>query len=130
MDVKVPSAIEEACSIWNMAWKVSLATFCRIALGTIGTAFVGHLGKNELAAAALAGIWISGTQILVSGFSVSLCTLCGQAYGAKNFQLVGVWLQLGLAFVTVACIPVIISFFYVDKLLRYDTTVRRFINSL
>ena len=65
----------EAYAIFSMAWKVALATFCRIGLGTINTAFVGHLGPNELAAAALAGIWMSGAQVLIYGFAVSLCTV-------------------------------------------------------
>ena len=69
------SVVQEACAIWDMAWKVSLATFCRIGTFTIGTAFVGHLGKNELAAASLAGIWTNGAQVLVFGFAVSLCTV-------------------------------------------------------
>ena len=113
------SAREEAYAIFNMAWKVSLATFCRIALGTISTAFVGHLGADELAAAALAGIWVGGAQVLIYGFAVSLCTLCGQAYGAKNYQLVGIWLQMGIVFLTVFAIPIVISCFYVDTILSF-----------
>ncbi|GLE04105.1 hypothetical protein PINS_up013016 [Pythium insidiosum] len=105
-----PTVHEEACAIWSMGWKVSLATFCRISLSTISTAFLGHLGSNELAASALAGIWTNGVQILIYGFAISICTLCGQAYGAKNFELVGIWLQFGIIFLTLLSIPVMISF--------------------
>lgn len=116
-----PSNYEEACSIWNMGWKVSLATFCRISLSTISAAFLGHLGSDALAASALAMIWTNGVQILIFGFAISLCTMCGQAYGAKNYELVGIWLQLGLIFLTLFSIPVMISFFYVDHLLSFVT---------
>lgn len=116
-----PSNYEEACSIWNMGWKVSLATFCRISLSSISAAFLGHLGSDALAASALAMIWTNGVQILIFGFAVSLCTMCGQAYGAKNYELVGIWLQLGLIFLTLFSIPVMISFFYVDHLLSFVT---------
>uniref|UniRef100_K3WFX8 Multidrug and toxin extrusion protein n=1 Tax=Globisporangium ultimum (strain ATCC 200006 / CBS 805.95 / DAOM BR144) TaxID=431595 RepID=K3WFX8_GLOUD len=118
---RAPSNYEEGCAIWNMGWKVSLATFCRISLSTISAAFLGHLGSNELAASALASIWTNGVQILIFGFAVSLCTMCGQAYGAKNYELVGIWLQLGLIFLTLFSIPVMISFFYVDHLLSFVT---------
>ncbi|TMW61446.1 hypothetical protein Poli38472_012637 [Pythium oligandrum] len=116
-----PTPMEEACAIWNMGWKVSLATFCRISLSTISTAFLGHLGSNELAASALAGIWTNGVQILIYGFAVSICTLCGQAYGAKNFELVGIWLQFGIIVLSLLSIPVMISFFYVDRILSFVT---------
>ena len=67
--------LKEAGAIWRMAWKVSLATFCRISLSTISTAFLGHIGSKELAASALAGIWAGGVQIFIYGFAVSLCTV-------------------------------------------------------
>ncbi|DAZ96168.1 TPA: hypothetical protein N0F65_009567 [Lagenidium giganteum] len=120
--IPVPSFMEESCAIWTMGWQVSLATFCRISLSTISTAFLGHLGSNELAASALAGIWTNGVQMLIFGFAISLCTLCGQAYGAKNYELVGVWLNLGLLFLTLFSIPVMISYFYVDHILSFVTS--------
>lgn len=113
------TAWQEAQAIWGMAWKVSLATFCRLALSTISTAFVGHLGKTELAAASLAGIWVNSTQVVIFGFAISLCTLCGQAYGAKNYELCGMWLQLGLVCLTVCCVPICVSFFYVETILSH-----------
>lgn len=116
-----PSDYEEARAIWSMGWKVSLATFCRISLSSISAAFLGHLGSDALAASALAMIWTNGVQILIFGFAVSLCTMCGQAYGAKNYELVGIWLQLGLLFLTLFSIPVMVSFFYVDHLLAFVT---------
>lgn len=116
-----PSDYEEACAIWSMGWKVSLTTFCRISLSSISAAFLGHLGSDALAASALAMIWTNGVQILIFGFAVSLCTMCGQAYGAKNYELVGIWLQLGLIFLTLFSIPVMVSFFYVDHLLSFVT---------
>jgi hypothetical protein len=66
---------EESLVISKMAWKVSLATLCRTLLPAITTAFLGHLGSQELAAFALANIWVSGLQTVIYGFSVSLCTV-------------------------------------------------------
>ncbi|GMF65377.1 unnamed protein product [Phytophthora lilii] len=117
----LPTFNEESCAIWNMGWLVSVTTFCRISLTTISTAFLGHLGSKELAASALASVWTNGVQMLIFGFAISVCTLCGQAYGAKNYALVGVWLQLALMFITLLSIPVMISFFYVDIVLRLVT---------
>ncbi|ETV80258.1 hypothetical protein H257_06599 [Aphanomyces astaci] len=109
----------EARAVWKMAWKVSLVTVCQTSLPTISAAFLGHLGMNELAGSALANIWISGVQVVIYGFAVALCTLCGQAYGAQNYELVGIWLQLGIFFLTLFSIPVCISFFYVEHIFVY-----------
>ncbi|KAG3247816.1 hypothetical protein PI124_g7494 [Phytophthora idaei] len=117
----LPTFNEESCAIWNMGWLVSVTTFCRISLTTVSTMFLGHLGSKELAASALASVWTNGVQMLIFGFAISVCTLCGQAYGAKNYALVGVWLQLALIFITLLSIPVMISFFYVDIVLRLVT---------
>ncbi|TDH68040.1 hypothetical protein CCR75_004372 [Bremia lactucae] len=83
--------------------------------------FLGQLGPRELAAGALANIWTGGIQVLIFGVAVSICTLCGQAYGAQNYRLVGVWLQLAILFLSLLSVPVMISFFYVDHILSVVT---------
>lgn len=117
----MPSYAEEARAIWSMGWKVSLATLCQVSQSTISMAFLGHLGSNEMAAAALAGIWINGVQMLNYGFAITLCTLCGNAFGAKNYDLVGIWLQLGLLVMLAFSLPVMLSFFFVDHVLAFVT---------
>ncbi|KAG7396748.1 hypothetical protein PHYBOEH_001824 [Phytophthora boehmeriae] len=89
-----------------MALQVSLSTFARIALTAVDSAFLGHLGTSSLAAASLASTW---TYVALAGVwcgATALITLCGQAWGAKNGVLTGVWLQIGIALVTVLSVPV------------------------
>ena len=59
--------------------------------------FIGRMGDLELAAAALANTTmnVSGLSVLV-GMGTAVSTICGQAYGAKNYRKVGETLQLGL----------------------------------
>ena len=61
------------------------------------------MGDLELAAAALANTTmnVSGLSVLV-GMGTAVSTICGQAYGAKNYRKVGETLQLGLL---VFCAP-------------------------
>ena len=65
--------------------------------------FIGRMGDLELAAAALANTTmnVSGLSVLV-GMGTAVSTICGQAYGAKNYRKVGETLQLGLL---VFCAP-------------------------
>ncbi|OQR90138.1 Multidrug/Oligosaccharidyl-lipid/Polysaccharide (MOP) Flippase Superfamily [Achlya hypogyna] len=116
-----PALRDEAGAIGAMAWKVSLATFCRLCVTTISTAFLGHLGTKELAAGALAGSFIGALRVLNWAFAVSICTLCGQAFGAKNYALVGVWFQIGLLCISIVSVPVIVAYFYVGDIMSIVT---------
>ena len=58
---------------------------------------VGHLQANDtevayLAASSAALVWMNITSAaLYRGFGTALNALCAQAYGARNYHLVGVW---------------------------------------
>ncbi|VVT46455.1 uncharacterized protein SAPINGB_P001222 [Magnusiomyces paraingens] len=62
---------------------------------TVASIFtVGHLGKSELAAVSLASMTANITGFaLIQGLSTCLDTLCAQAYGAGNYELVGEYFQ-------------------------------------
>ena len=49
-----PSAIEEFNAMLDLAWPVTIATIARVAMYNIDTAFLGHLGVDQLAGGALA----------------------------------------------------------------------------
>lgn len=71
------------------------------------TAVLGHVGTDYLSAASLSDIYTTSTQFLIGGRVLS--TFCGQAWGAKNYRLVGIWLNVSLVIVGLLCIPVIVS---------------------
>ena len=80
---------------------------------------LGHLGTNYLDGASLASVW----QTVISTFlfdAIGGCvnTLCSQAYGAKNFKLVGIWLHIGMLVGTIACVPVGALYFVTEPVLR------------
>eukprot|EP00755_Sulcionema_specki_P030578 Sspe_Gene.18611::Locus_6703_Transcript_1_1_Confidence_1.000_Length_1818::g.18611::m.18611/K03327/TC.MATE, SLC47A, norM, mdtK, dinF; multidrug resistance protein, MATE family len=77
---------------------VALAMFGRMAMNLTDISVVGHIGTDELSAAATANIWITITSFFTwRGLSPALKTLASAALGAKNNRLVGKWLQLALA---------------------------------
>ncbi|KAG2521008.1 hypothetical protein JM16_006477 [Phytophthora kernoviae] len=101
----------EFLGLSSIALQVSLATFARIALYSIDYAFLGHLGTTELAAASLASVWTTVPLLTVWSSMSAIVTLCGQAWGAGNGKLTGIWLQMGLALVTL-CTPVLMLFYW------------------
>ncbi|KAL8105749.1 hypothetical protein AgCh_029517 [Apium graveolens] len=74
--------------------------------------FCGHLGNLELAAASLGN---TGIQVfaygLMLGMGSAVETLCGQAYGASKFELLGIYLQRSAVLLTAT--GVLLSFAYI-----------------
>lgn len=112
---------EEFWSLTGMALQVSLSTFARIALISVDSAFLGHLGTSSLAAASLASTWTNVPLAGVWSGATALITLCGQAWGAKNGELTGVWLQIGLGVVSVLSLPVMLWYWSIGYVLEMST---------
>ncbi|OQR83592.1 Multidrug/Oligosaccharidyl-lipid/Polysaccharide (MOP) Flippase Superfamily [Achlya hypogyna] len=105
----------------SLATQMALANIARIALTSIDSAFLGHLGTDALAASSLATIWTQVPLFAVWAMASALVTLCGQAYGARNFTLMGVWFQMSLILVTLLTIPVFIWYWVLDVVLARAT---------
>lgn len=84
----------ESRKLWRI---VGPAIFFRVtsySMNVITQAFAGHLGDLELAAISIANTVVSGFNFgLLLGMASALETLCGQAYGAKKYHMLGVYLQ-------------------------------------
>ncbi|MBA0632153.1 hypothetical protein Godav_000948 [Gossypium davidsonii] len=73
------------------------ATFTRFStfgVAVISQAFIGHIGPVELAAYSLCFTCLLrfGNGVLL-GMASALETLCGQAFGAKQYHMLGIYLQ-------------------------------------
>ncbi|EMS52664.1 MATE efflux family protein 5 [Triticum urartu] len=67
----------------------------------ISVMFVGHLGELALSSASIATSFAGVTGFsLLSGMSSSLDTLCGQAFGAKQHHLLGIYKQRAIVVLT------------------------------
>ncbi|EQC37723.1 hypothetical protein SDRG_04750 [Saprolegnia diclina VS20] len=108
---------DELRAYLSLALQVALANITRIALTTIDSAFLGHLGTESLAAASLATIWTQVPLFSVWAMSSSLITLCGQAFGARNFTLMGVWFQMALLLVSCLACFVVGYYWCLDRIL-------------
>ncbi|CDP01535.1 unnamed protein product [Coffea canephora] len=84
----------ESKKLWRI---VGPAIFSRIAsysMFVVSQAFAGHLGDLELAGLSIASSVICGFDFgLLLGMASALETLCGQAFGAKKYYMLGVYLQ-------------------------------------
>uniref|UniRef100_A0A0D6QV79 Protein DETOXIFICATION n=1 Tax=Araucaria cunninghamii TaxID=56994 RepID=A0A0D6QV79_ARACU len=80
--------------------------------------FCGHLGNVELAAAALGN---TGIQVfaygLMLGMGSAVETLCGQAFGAQKFEMLGIYLQRSTILLMITAIPLTIIYVFCKPLL-------------
>lgn len=60
-------------------------------LPLIDLAFVGQLGKDELAAAALATVWFNLCNAAMTGFMTAIDTFLSQSFGASQYDNFGAW---------------------------------------
>ena len=74
-DTDVFDARKEFITLSSMAVQVSLASVARIALVSIDSAFLGHLGTQALAASSLASIWTAVPLFTVWSIASSLVTV-------------------------------------------------------
>uniref|UniRef100_J3N5P8 Protein DETOXIFICATION n=1 Tax=Oryza brachyantha TaxID=4533 RepID=J3N5P8_ORYBR len=85
---------EENKKLWVVAAPSICARFSTFGVTVISQAFVGHISPTDLAAYALVSTLLMrfSTGILL-GMASALETLCGQSYGAKQYHMLGIYLQ-------------------------------------
>ncbi|XP_023904317.1 protein DETOXIFICATION 24 [Quercus suber] len=84
----------ESKKIWRIAFPAMLARVTQFGMFVVTQAFIGHLGEVDLAAYALIQIltvrFVNG---ILLGMSSATETLCGQAFGARQHHMMGIYLQ-------------------------------------
>ncbi|KAJ7948158.1 Protein DETOXIFICATION [Quillaja saponaria] len=82
--------------------------------------FSGHLGNLELAAASLGN---TGIQVfaygLMLGMGSAVETLCGQAFGAKKYDMLGIYLQRSTILLTLAGLLLTIIYIFSKPILIF-----------
>nr|QBM79443.1 MATE13 [Rehmannia glutinosa] len=109
----------ETQKLWGV---VGPAIFSRVAsysMFVITQAFAGHLGDLELAGMSIASNVIMGFDFgLMLGMASALETLCGQAYGAKEYHMLGIYLQRSWIVLLLYCVLTTPIFFFAAPILK------------
>ncbi|KAL6844657.1 hypothetical protein ACP4OV_025316 [Aristida adscensionis] len=85
---------EESKKLWEIAGPAVFMRLVLYSMTVISQAFAGHLGDRELAAFSIAVTVINGLNFgFFLGMASALETLCGQAYGARQYSKLGVYMQ-------------------------------------
>ena len=100
--------IHEFVVINRLAWPTVIASFGTPLIPLLSLFFTGHIGAGvylDGAALALSFANVTGTSIVI-GISSGMDTLCSQAYGGKNYRLVGVYFQRAILLSLLVCFPI------------------------
>lgn len=109
----------ESKKLWQI---VGPAIFSRIAsytMNVVTQAFAGHLGEVELAAISIANTVIVGFNFgLLLGMASALETLCGQAFGAKRYHMLGIYMQRSWIVLVLCCFLLLPFYVFASPLLK------------
>ncbi|XP_050224587.1 protein DETOXIFICATION 24-like [Mercurialis annua] len=84
----------ESKETWRIAFPSMLTKICLFGMVVVTQAFIGRIGELELAAYSLIQIiTVRFGQGTLVGMSSATETLCGQAFGAKQHHMMGIYLQ-------------------------------------
>ncbi|CAD5314351.1 unnamed protein product [Arabidopsis thaliana] len=84
----------ESKKLWVVAAPAIFTRYSTFGVSMVTQAFIGHLSPTELAAYSITfTILLRFSNGILLGMAGALGTLCGQAYGAKQYQMLGIYLQ-------------------------------------
>ncbi|XP_047326633.1 protein DETOXIFICATION 35 [Impatiens glandulifera] len=95
----------ESVKVWKIAGPIIVTVLCQYGTNSATNIFVGHMGDIQLSSVSIA---LSVINMFAFGFMLgmgsALETLCGQAYGAGQVHLLGIYMQRSWIILTIAAI--------------------------
>ncbi|XP_016447864.2 protein DETOXIFICATION 16-like [Nicotiana tabacum] len=116
----IAEAIEELKKQLELAGPLVLVSFLQYFLQMISIMFVGHLEELPLSSATLATSFagVTGFSFML-GLGSAMETLCGQAYGAKQYHMLGIHMQRGMLVLVAIGIPISIIWAFAGHIFAF-----------
>ncbi|KAF7811156.1 protein DETOXIFICATION 40-like [Senna tora] len=124
-NTELPWVKKMQCATWmelkimvRVAAPIILVYLVSNFMSTLTCIFVGHLGNVELAAANLGNSCMQLFAFgLMLGMGSAVETLCGQAYGAHKYEMLGVYMQRAIIVLSLVAIPLSVIFIFSKQIL-------------
>ncbi|KAJ8898887.1 hypothetical protein K2173_008196 [Erythroxylum novogranatense] len=122
---------EEAVSLGKIACPIMMTTLLMYSRSVVSMLFLSRLGKMELAGGTLAIGFLNITGVSVMrGLTVGMDPICGQAYGAKRYNVLSQTYQRALLLLLSVTVPVSFLWLNVEPIflrLGQDPEITRFV---
>ncbi|WMV20583.1 hypothetical protein MTR67_013968 [Solanum verrucosum] len=110
----------ETVKLWEIGGPIALNIMCQYGFYAITVAFCGHLGPTQLAAVTLALTVISTFAFgFMMGMGSALETLCGQAFGAGQIHMLGIYTQRSMIILLLSTFLVLPIYIFTTPILHF-----------
>ncbi|KAG5240785.1 protein TRANSPARENT TESTA [Salix suchowensis] len=109
----------ESKKLWYLAAPAIFTTLCQYSLGGITQLLAGHVGTLDLAAVSVENSVIAGFSFgIMLGMGSALETLCGQAYGAGQLDMLGIYMQRSWVILNATAVILTLLYIFAGSLLK------------
>ncbi|XP_059456553.1 protein DETOXIFICATION 34 [Corylus avellana] len=109
----------ETTKLWTIAGPIAFNIWCNYGINSFTTMFVGHIGDVELSAVAISLSVIANFSFgFLLGMGSALETLCGQAFGAGQVEMLGVYMQRSWIILFVTCLCIMPLYVFATPILK------------
>lgn len=110
----------ESKKLWYLAGPAIFTSVCQYSLGAITQTFAGQVGTLELAAVSVENSVIAGFSFgVMLGMGSALETLCGQAFGAGQLDMLGVYMQRSWVILNSTALLLSLLYIFAGPILRF-----------
>ncbi|XP_055960252.1 protein DETOXIFICATION 27-like [Mercurialis annua] len=110
----------ETKKLWQIAGPAIFGRIASYSMNIVSQAFAGHLGDVQLASISMANTVIVGfTFGLLLGMASALETLCGQAFGAKRYDMLGIYMQRSWIVLFMCCFLLLPLYLFASPILKW-----------
>ncbi|KAJ0975990.1 hypothetical protein J5N97_017955 [Dioscorea zingiberensis] len=110
---------DESKKLWRVVAPAIFGRVVTYSMNVITQAFAGHLGDLELASISIANTVVVGFNFgLMLGMASALETLCGQAFGAKKYHMLGVYMQRSFIILFLCALALLPIYFFATPILE------------
>ncbi|XP_052201648.1 protein DETOXIFICATION 27-like [Diospyros lotus] len=109
----------ESKKLWHIVGPSIFSRVATYSMNVVTQAFAGHLGDLELASLSIANNVIVGFNFgLLLGMASALETLCGQAFGAKRYNMLGIYMQRSWIVLFLCCFLLLPLYVFATPILK------------
>lgn len=109
----------ETKKLWYLAGPAIFMSICQYSLGAVTQLFAGHVSTIALAAFSVENSVIAGFSFgVMLGMGSALETLCGQAFGAGQIDMLGVYMQRSWVILNSTAILLTLLYIFATRFLK------------
>ncbi|ESQ44183.1 hypothetical protein EUTSA_v10005907mg [Eutrema salsugineum] len=112
-------AVWESKLLWKLSGASIVVSVLNYMLSFVTVMFTGHLGSLQLAGASIATVGIQGLAYgIMLGMASAVQTVCGQAYGARQYSSMGIICQRAIVLHLAAAVLLTFLYWYSGPILK------------